>query len=171
MCESTIHYARKRLKITRKKDPRYRERCPQKRRRYLQLRERYRRRGYRFIYVDESGFEPDSYRRYGYARRGVKVHGLHSGQRRPRTNLLVAQGMSRLLATGLFTGSCTTGVCNQWLKEEFCPHLNPQTVVVMDNAIFHKSKKARELIEARGAVLLYLPPTPPPSIPSSIALG
>ena len=31
----------------------------------------------------------------------------------------------------------------------------------MDNATFHKSAKTKELIEAKGAILLYLPPYSP----------
>lgn len=123
------------------------------------------------MYVDESGFEPEGYRRYGYASRGVKVHGLRSGQRRPRTNLLAARGKKRLLAPWLFTGSCTTRVFNQWLKDELCAHLDSKTVVVMDNAIFHKSRKTRELIESTGAVLLYLPPYSPDLNPIEHCFG
>ena len=35
----------------------------------------------------------------------------------------------------------------------------------MDNAAFHKSKKTQELIEATGAILLFLPPYSPDIMP------
>ena len=35
--------------------------------------------------------------------------------------------------------------------------LEPNMVVIMDNASFHKSGKIRDLIESAGAELLYLP--------------
>ena len=149
----------------------YAERCPQKRRQFLRLRERYRRRGYEFIFVDESGFEPDAYRCYGYARRGVRLHGLRSGQRRPRTNLLACRHKGRLRAPWLFEGACNTALFNQWLEQELCPVLGEGTVVVMDNAVFHKSKRTRELIEATGAILLYLPPYSPDLNPIEHSFG
>jgi hypothetical protein len=50
-----------------------------KRKAYLRLRERYRRRKKSFVYVDESGFEPEVVRRYGRTSRGQKVYGLRPG--------------------------------------------------------------------------------------------
>lgn len=91
----------------------------------------------------------------------MKVHGLRSGQRRPRTNLLTVQHQGKLAAPWLFRGSCNTVLFNQWVSSELCPLLTSQSVVVMDNAIFHKSKQTRQLIEGTGAVLLYLPPYSP----------
>ena len=59
-----------------------------KRKRYLRLRERYRRRGYSFVYIDESGFEQGADRRYGYAPKGVRVYGEIAGNKRPRTSFV-----------------------------------------------------------------------------------
>jgi hypothetical protein len=42
-----------------------------------------------------------------------------------------------------------------------CPLLDGTHVVVMDNAVFHKSNKTRELIHGKGAALLFLPPYSP----------
>ncbi|MEM9245812.1 MAG: transposase [Cyanobacteria bacterium P01_F01_bin.153] len=39
--------------------------------------------------------------------------------------------------------------------------LTDKTAMVLDDAIFHKSKKTRELVEATGAVLLFLAPYSP----------
>ena len=41
----------------------------------------------------------------------------------------------------------------------------------MDNAIFHKSRKTRDLIESMGAVLLYLPPYSPDLNPIEHSFG
>ena len=42
------------------------------------------------VYLDESGFEAQSYRPYGWARKGRQVYGERSGNARPRTSLIVA---------------------------------------------------------------------------------
>jgi putative transposase len=133
-----------------------------KRRRYLRLRERYRRRGYSFVYIDESGFEQGAGRRYGYALKGVRVYGEIAGNKRPRTSLLAAHMPSGLLeATQLWEGTCDTATFNQWLEDELAPHLNENHCVIMDNATFHKSKRTREIIRRSGALLLFLPPYSP----------
>ena len=132
-----------------------------KRKAYLRLRERYRRRKKSFVYVDESGFEPEVVRRYGRAARGQKVSGLRPGNSRPRTCFLAAQIDGTLQATQLWEGTCNAHLFNQWLEELLCPVLHDNHVVVMDNAAFHKSNKTQEFIEQAGATLLFLPPYSP----------
>ena len=41
------------------------------------------------------------------------------------------------------------------------PELSPGDVVILDNLPAHKGREVRELIEAAGASLLYLPPYSP----------
>ncbi len=104
-------------------------------------------------------------RNYAWAPRGEKVHGTRSGQRRPRTSLIAALVGKNLMEPMLFDGTCDTDVINLWLEERLCPALTPETVVVMDNAAFHKSPKTRDLIHAAGCELLFLPPYSPDLMP------
>lgn len=64
-------------------------------------------------------------------------------------------------ATQLWEGTCNTKIFNQWLKDLLCPLIDENCVIVMDNATFHKSTKTKELIEDKGAILLFLPPYSP----------
>ena len=48
-----------------------------------------------------------------------------------------------------------------YLEHVLCPKLQVGDVVVMDNLSAHKVEGVRELITARGAELLYLPPYSP----------
>ena len=89
------------------------------------------------------------------------MYGVRSGNRRPRTSLIAALTEQRLTAPLLFDGTCNTAIFNAWLKQELCPLLSENTVVVMDNAAFHKSATTRTLIESTGATLLFLPPYSP----------
>jgi len=139
----------------------YKERSITKRKAYLRLRERYARRGKTFVYLDESGFEPSVTRRYAYAPKGQRVHGLVSGHRRPRTSLIAARIGKAFEATLLFDGTCNGEVFNGWLEKQLCPLLDDTHVVIMDNVPFHKSRRTAELIEQKGAILLYLPPYSP----------
>ena len=60
----------------------------------------------------------------------------------------------------LFEGSCNAQRFNKWLQEEL-PLLSLDHLVIMDNARIHKTARPRELIEACGAELLFLPPYSP----------
>jgi len=48
-----------------------------------------------------------------------------------------------------------------YVEHFLCPALRPGDVVVMDNLSAHKVDGVRQLIEATGAKLLYLPPYSP----------
>lgn len=137
------------------------ERSITKRKAYLRLRERYPRRGKGFVYLDESGFEPEVTRRDAYAPKGRRVYGLISGRRRPRTAWIAARRGERFEEPFLFEGPCKAEVFNGWLERPLCPRLNGTHVVVMDNVPFHKGAKTKELIQHTGALLLPLPPYSP----------
>ena len=139
----------------------YKQRSLMKRKAFLRLRERYRRRRKKFVYIDESGFEPEVTRRFGYAPKGRRVYGLISGHRRPRTSLLAARMNTGFEAPFLFEGTCNTKVFNAWLKKELCPLLGSDHIVIMDNVPFHKAASSREIIRSTGAEILFLPPYSP----------
>ena len=48
-----------------------------------------------------------------------------------------------------------------WLKDCLLPQLNPEEVIVIDNASFHKSAYIEELVAEAGCELWYLPPYSP----------
>jgi transposase len=54
-------------------------------------------------------------------------------------------------------GPRTKAVFETYLERVLAPSLRPGEVVVMDNLSSHKGPRVRELLEARGCELLYLP--------------
>jgi transposase len=58
-------------------------------------------------------------------------------------------------------GSTTREVFEAYIERVLAPTLRPGEVVVMDNLAAHKGQRVRELVEARGCGLLYLPPYSP----------
>ena len=58
-------------------------------------------------------------------------------------------------------GSTNGAVFQTYLEDVLCPTLKRGQVVVMDNLSAHKGEKVRELIEAEGCELIYLPPYSP----------
>jgi hypothetical protein len=113
------------------------------------------------VYVDESGFESSTCRQRGWAAIGQKVYGDRSGNKRPRTSLIAAKRGRRLLAPVLFPGSTDADWFNQWLEHHLFPVLDQPSVIVADNARFHKTEptlcSVRELAPP-FAVLAFLFP-------------
>jgi transposase len=139
------------------------ERDPEKRIAYLRkLRSIIVQRGSRdIVYVDESGFEPDVCRRYGWSPRGQKVYGDHSGHRRPRTSLIAARRGRDFLAPMLFPGTADTDLVNDWTRHMLCKALRPNSTIVWDNAAFHKKKDLETIAREHGHHILFLPPYSP----------
>lgn len=98
-------------------------------------------------------------RTHGYS--GERCYGKHDWGAKGRTNTIGALIGSTIIAIGLLTGSVNTEVFTCWVQEILLPHLPAQTVVVMDNASFHKGKDMQKIIEDAGHTLLYLPPYSP----------
>ncbi len=58
-------------------------------------------------------------------------------------------------------GATTRELFGAYLEGVLAPSLRPGQVVVMDNLSAHKGGRVKEIIEGRGAELLYLPPYSP----------
>ena len=74
---------------------------------------------------------------------------------------MAAQLGTALLAPMLFAGTMNAELFNRWLSEMLIPELPPSSVIIMDNAAFHKHPSTKELIEHAGHKLLYLSPYSP----------
>ena len=139
----------------------YKERCDEKRQVYRQALAEKHAAGKKIVYVDECGFRAESYRPYAYAPKGECVFGLISGTRTRTTTLVAARIGSTFTLPCLFDGSCDSECFNAWIQAYLCPRLAASDVVVLDNAKIHKTRRTRELIEASGAEILFLPPYSP----------
>lgn len=96
-------------------------------------------------------------RRSGYAPRGERCIGQHNWHAKGRINVIGALLASCLLTVSLFTGSINTNTFCAWVAQDLLPQLPPQSVIVMDNAAFHKRADIRQLFEGAGHILEYLP--------------
>ena len=103
-----------------------------------------------FKYIDECGCDERMYYEYAYSEIGEKVQGERQGTRGTRTSMIGAYGERKLESVVTFEGSCNRTVVEIWLEEQLLPTWEEGTVIVMDNASFHKGGKIRELIEGKG---------------------
>ena len=149
------------LAIHEKKTLGYKQRCPKQRAAYRQQLAAVEASGNTLIYLDETGFQDETFRSYGYAPRGQCVQGLITSQRTRTMTLIAARLNNKLTAPKLLSGSCNAESFNRWLDHELCPLLDANSVVIMDNARIHKTVETQALIEGCGATLLYLPPYSP----------
>lgn len=128
---------------------------------YLKKHDRFMRNGHDIVYMDETGFAPGTNRSHAYGLKGARVYGDVDSAKRPRTSLIGGYRDGKLIAPVLFDGTCNTAVFNAWLKDHLLPELKRGSVIVMDNATFHKSIETRQIIKKAGCFALFLPPYSP----------
>ena len=68
-------------------------------------------------------------------------------------------------------GGTDAAVFEAYVEQGLAPTLRPGDVVILDNVGAHQSRRAREVIEARGAHLLFLPPYSPDLSPIELAFS
>jgi len=110
-----------------------------------------------WVYIDESGFEPDFYRRHGWSPRGHPVHGDRSGHKRPRESLIATRRGSDFLAPMRFSGTADAALVNAWTRHLLGQELRPNSTLIFDNAAFHKKKDRAAIAQENGHHLLFLP--------------
>lgn len=113
------------------------------------------------VFLDESGVNTDMTRLYGRAPSSQRAID-HAPLNTPRTTTVLSS--IRLDGEKAFTtyqGGTTGERFVQYLKETLLPTLRPGDIVVMDNMRSHHVKAVREILEAKGMKVLYLPPYSP----------
>ncbi len=123
------------------------------------------------VYIDESGFKRYAYRMEAWTKRGTKVYGDVSGNNRKYTNLIMAWRRKKWLAPETFEGSCNAQKVLIWLKEALLPILDKPSIIIMDNATFHKKADIFECLKSAGHFFLPLPPYSPDFNPIEKAFG
>jgi transposase len=115
----------------------------------------------RLVFIDETGTSTNMARLRGRAKRGQRVVG-----RVPWGHWKVLTFVAGLRQDGItapFVIDCpmTRAIFLEYLRQCLVPTLQSGDIVVMDNLPAHKGDKVRQIIEAAGAELRYLPPYSP----------
>lgn len=116
------------------------------------------------IYLDESGFDLNIKKEYGWKKKGQRLYDNKSGNRKNKRITVISAYSNQtknLIAPIYFEGNTNTEIFNQWIEDFLIPELKANQILILDNAAFHKSSKTRELIESANCKLLYLPPYSP----------
>ena len=77
------------------------------------------------------------------------------------TSLIAALGVGGTRCSTVVDGAINGDVFDAFVEQVLVPELRPGDVVILDNLSSHKSARARQLIESRGAHLEFLPPYSP----------
>jgi transposase len=112
----------------------------------------------RLVFVDESGFNISMTRMRARAPRGKRAYGKVPRNRGKNTTLIAAITLEGAMGTSMTVEGATDALAFEAYVEHFlAPSLCEGQVVVLDGLGAHRTHRVRELIEARGAELVFLP--------------
>lgn len=111
--------------------------------------------------MDEAGADNTEDYAYAWCHHSQRFEADKLGHRTSRICMIAAWCNQQIIAPMTFEGYCDTTLIEVWVAQLLIPALRPGQVVVMDNASFHKSVTIRNMIEAAGCKLLFLPPYSP----------
>lgn len=120
------------------------------------------------VFVDVTGADRrDCMRRFGYSLRGVPARVQKLLWRGQRVSALTAMSTSGILDCYTTTGSVTAETFEQFVSQSLGPTLqpfngvNPNSVVILDNASIHHVDSVVQVIQNTGALVQFLPPYSP----------
>ena len=96
-------------------------------------------------------------RTFGYAPAGERCSGSHDWRAKGRTDAVGALLGKDLLTVTLFESSIDSEVFSAWIRMDLLAKLPESSVIVMDNASFHKRRDIQDAVKAEGHILEYMP--------------
>ena len=112
----------------------------------------------RLVFVDESGFNTSMTRLRARAPRGERAYGKVPRNRGKNTTLIASITLEGVMGASMtIEGATDAEVFEAYVEHFLAPTLTEGQVVVLDGLGAHRTHRVRELIEERGADLLFLP--------------
>lgn len=115
----------------------------------------------RLVFIDETWTSTNMARRHGRCRRGERLRDAVPHGHWKTTTFVAGLRRTGMVAPMVLDAPINRDAFCAYVGQVLVPEFKPGDVVIMDNLSSHKAPAVRELIEAAGATLLYLPPYSP----------
>ena len=111
----------------------------------------------RLVFVDESGTHISMDRLRSRAPRGERAYGQVPKNRGKNLTLIASMSLYGMGESMCIEGATDAEAFELYVEHFLAPNLTEGQVVVLDKLGAHRPTRIRELIEARGAELVFLP--------------
>ncbi len=115
----------------------------------------------RLFFIDECGTNTKMARTRGRSKRGERCRAAIPHGHWKTTTLVAALTLTGIVAPMIVDRAMNGDIFVAYVTQVLLKELRPGDVVIMDNLPAHKVAAVRMLIEAAGAMLIYLPPYSP----------
>jgi transposase len=112
----------------------------------------------RLVFIDESGFHTSMMRLRARAPRGQRAYGKVPRNRGKNTTLIASITFEGAMAEAItIEGATDAKAFEAYIEHFLAPTLEEGQVVILDGLGAHRTDRVGELVEAKGADLLFLP--------------
>lgn len=115
----------------------------------------------RLVFIDETWASTNMARTRGRAPRGQRLRASVPHGHWKTTTFVAGIRQDGIVAPFVLDGPINRDAFETSVARVLVPELRPGDVVIMDNLSSHKGPRVREMIEAAGSSLRYLPPYSP----------
>lgn len=111
------------------------------------------------MFIDETSAYVGQSREYGWAPSSERVHDTRPKGRKARVSLIAACSLNGVMTEQslIITDTVNRNAFLAFLETTLLPTLARGSVLVMDNWTVHHGEEVRDLVDAAGCELLYLP--------------
>ena len=125
----------------------------------------------RLVFIDETWTATNMARTHGRCVRGERLRLAVPHGHRKTTTLVAGLRLDGMVAPMVLDGPINGDWFEAYVARVLLPTLRPGDTVVMDNLSSHKRASIKEMIEAKGAMLRFLPPYSPDFNPIEMAFS
>lgn len=111
------------------------------------------------VYVDETGVDLFMTRSHGRAPRGERLNVPQPGRKFKRVNIVAGWSNKKqaFVAPYVYSWNTNSAWFLVWFEYMLLPLLAPGTLIVLDNASFHRRKAIEYLAKLYGCVAIFQP--------------
>ncbi len=113
------------------------------------------------VFVDECGIDQYLYREFAYSPRGQKVVAKISGKKFKRTNIVAGICHGKWIAPLEYSGTTDSTLFEFWFENCLLKEVKPGSIIILDNATFHKKSVLPDFARQNNCKVLFLPPYSP----------
>lgn len=115
------------------------------------------------IFLDETGFNEHTQRKYGYSPRNSKAYITVPANRNTNKSLICAVSVSGVVGYEIRTGAYTSESFINVLRSQILQHFqqHPNNILIMDNARIHKTESVLQFLRENNILYKYLVPYSP----------
>lgn len=125
----------------------------------------------RLVFIDETSTNTKLTKRSGWSARGQRYRTYSPFGSWKSQTFIAGLRSHGMVAPWIVDRPMNARIFEAWIETQLAPTLSPGDVVILDNVAFHKSERAEELVRAKGAWLLFLPPYSPDLNPIEMAFS